>query len=128
MNRQYFGTDGVRGEYGASILTDEFSYQLGKAVGRWILNTVPDPFIVIGRDTRESGLALRDGLARGFQASGPVRVVDLGVLPTPGFPSQPFLDDMMRGDNPVSRAETRIRKMMRLGRGDNTSDQPINNL
>ena len=39
-----------------------------------------------------------------------------------GFPSQPFLDDMMRGDNPISRAEKRIRDMIRLGTDDNTSD------
>ncbi|MDA0348558.1 MAG: phosphoglucosamine mutase [Verrucomicrobia bacterium] len=83
MNRKYFGTDGVRGEYGASLLTDAFAYRLGKAVGRWILNTVDSPTIVIGRDTRESGPALRDALAAGFLDAGNCRIVDLGVIPTP---------------------------------------------
>ncbi|MCZ6674700.1 MAG: phosphoglucosamine mutase [Verrucomicrobia bacterium] len=83
MNRQYFGTDGVRGEYGASILTDEFAYRMGQAAGRCILNTARPPLVVIGRDTRQSGPALRDALARGFRDSGDCRVVDLGVIPTP---------------------------------------------
>ena len=83
MKRKYFGTDGVRGEYGVSLLTDAFAYRLGKAVGRWILNTVDVPTIVIGRDTRESGPALRDALAAGFLDACKCRVVDLGVIPTP---------------------------------------------
>lgn len=86
MNRKYFGTDGVRGEYGTSLLTDDFAFQLGKAVGLWILRSSPEPLVVIGRDTRSSGPALRDALARGFQAAGDIRVLDLGILPTPAVP------------------------------------------
>ncbi len=39
--------------------------------------------IVMGRDTRASGLALRDSLAAGFQAVADFKIVDLGVVPTP---------------------------------------------
>jgi phosphoglucosamine mutase len=83
MNRKFFGTDGVRGEYGASILTDGFAYRLAKAAGRWILNTTDEPMVVIGRDTRKSGPALLNALACGFKDAGVGRVLDLGVLPTP---------------------------------------------
>ncbi len=38
-----------------------------------------------------------------------------------GFPSQPLLDDMTTGDNPISLAEERIRKMIHLGTDDSTS-------
>jgi ketol-acid reductoisomerase len=33
-----------------------------------------------------------------------------------GFPSQAILDEMVEGDNPISRAEKRLRGMMRLGK------------
>ena len=86
MKRKYFGTDGVRGRYNDSLLTDSFSFQIGKAVGQWLLTTFDHPRVVIGRDTRESGPALRDGLARGFKAAGAIEVLDLGILPTPAVP------------------------------------------
>ncbi len=37
------------------------------------------------------------------------------------FPSRQLLNDMIGGDNPVSRAEQRLREMMRLGKGDNAA-------
>lgn len=83
MIRKYFGTDGIRGEYGASILTDEFAFKLGCAMGRWLSDKDAVGMIVMGRDTRASGLALRDSLAAGFQAVADFKIVDLGVVPTP---------------------------------------------
>lgn len=83
MIRKYFGTDGVRGEYGASVLTDGFAYRLGCAMGRWLLKTDAPRMIVMGRDTRSSGVALRDALASGFKAAGDFQILDLGIVPTP---------------------------------------------
>lgn len=39
-----------------------------------------------------------------------------------GFPSQALLDEMLDGNNPVSRAEERIRKWMRLGESNKLAD------
>lgn len=83
MTRKYFGTDGIRGEYGASVLTDGFAYRLGCAVGHWLLKTDTSLTIVMGRDTRSSGRALRDALAAGFKAAGDFQILDLGIVPTP---------------------------------------------
>jgi phosphoglucosamine mutase len=72
-----FGTDGVRGVANRG-LTPEDALTLGLAAARLFGGP-----IVIGRDTRLSGGMLSSALAAGL-ASGGARVLDLGVLPTPG--------------------------------------------
>lgn len=84
---KYFGTDGIRGTYGAHPMTEEFMTRLGFAVGT-VLGHGADaiseqPIVMIGRDTRESGPALQEALSRGLTATGAI-VWDLGILPTPG--------------------------------------------
>ncbi len=79
MNRRYFGTDGVRGEFGGAVINPAFAARLAEAAARW---RGPPGTVVIGRDTRESGAVLLGALTGGFQAAG-WRVVDLGILPTP---------------------------------------------
>jgi phosphoglucosamine mutase len=84
---KYFGTDGIRGAYGAHPMTEEFMTRLGFAVGT-VLGHDADaiseqPIVMIGRDTRESGPALQEALSRGLTATGAI-VWDLGILPTPG--------------------------------------------
>jgi phosphoglucosamine mutase len=84
-NNQFFGTDGIRGTVGITPMTAEFVYRLGVAVGYVLSLETPGPdLFVIGRDTRTSGPLLQDALTRGLLTSG-ARVVDLGVLPTPGI-------------------------------------------
>ena len=84
-NNQYFGTDGIRGTAGTPPMTAEFVYRLGVAVGHVLSLETPGPdLFVIGRDTRVSGPLLQDALTRGLLTSG-ARVMDLGVLPTPGI-------------------------------------------
>jgi phosphoglucosamine mutase len=84
-NNQYFGTDGIRGTVGTPPMTAEFVYRLGVAVGHVLSLETPGPdLFVIGRDTRTSGPLLQDALTRGLLTSG-ARVVDLGILPTPGI-------------------------------------------
>ncbi len=84
-NNQFFGTDGIRGTFGTTPMTAEFVYRLGVAVGHVLSLETPGPdLFVIGRDTRTSGPLLQDALTRGLLISG-ARVVDLGILPTPGI-------------------------------------------
>lgn len=79
MKRRYFGTDGVRGAFGGAVINPIFAARLAEAAARWSGETST---VLVGRDTRESGVALLQGLAAGFHAAG-WQVVDLGVLPTP---------------------------------------------
>ena len=84
-NNQFFGTDGIRGTFGLTPMTAEFVYRLGVAVGHVLSLETPGPdLFVIGRDTRTSGPLLQDALTRGLLTSG-ARVMDLGILPTPGI-------------------------------------------
>ena len=72
-----FGTDGVRGR-----AFEELTLGDAYAIGHAAAQVLGGERALIGRDTRESGPALRDALAAGFQAAG-VEPVDLGVAPTP---------------------------------------------
>jgi phosphoglucosamine mutase len=72
-----FGTDGVRGVANEGLIPED-ALRLGLAVARIFGGP-----ILIGRDTRLSGGMLSCSLAAGA-ASGGAKVVDLGILPTPG--------------------------------------------
>jgi phosphoglucosamine mutase len=72
-----FGTDGIRGRWGQLPLTEEIAQGLGFALRKHYGAGV----IALARDTRESGEDIRDALISGMSG----RVVDLGVLPTPGL-------------------------------------------
>ncbi len=72
-----FGTDGIRGVANRA-LTPEVALRLGLAGAR----AFGGP-ILIGRDTRLSGGMLSGALAAGI-SSGGAKVIDLGILPTPG--------------------------------------------
>jgi phosphoglucosamine mutase len=75
--RRYFGTDGVRGVFGAD-LTAELVEQAGKAATLW----GGGGRVLVGRDTRGSGPELEEAVARGISSAGGVAVL-AGVLPTP---------------------------------------------
>jgi phosphoglucosamine mutase len=72
-----FGTDGVRGVANEGLIPED-ALRLGLAAARLFGSP-----ILIGRDTRLSGGMLSFSLAAGA-ASGGAKVIDLGVLPTPG--------------------------------------------
>jgi phosphoglucosamine mutase len=74
-----FGTDGVRG-VALTELTEQYAADLGYAAA----SVLSLKHVVIGRDTRESGLVLQTALARGFVAGG-ATVELLGVSPTPAI-------------------------------------------
>lgn len=80
MSRKYFGTDGVRGPYGGPVINESFSQRLGFAAATWL--GAQKGRVLIGRDTRGSGAALAEAVARGLRAAG-AQPVSLGVLPTP---------------------------------------------
>jgi len=93
MGRKYFGTDGVRGRVGESLITPEFVLRLGYAAGttlvareqlRGELNPGERPAVLIGKDTRISGYMLEAALESGFAAAG-VDVMLCGPMPTPAI-------------------------------------------
>jgi phosphoglucosamine mutase len=84
MKRHYFGTDGVRGPYGGSLINEDFAWRLGVAAAHWLLENgaKPGARVLIGRDTRTSGVALGQALADGLTHGGCVPF-SLEILPTP---------------------------------------------
>ncbi len=87
MSKQYFGTDGIRGRVGESVITPEFVMKLGYAAGRVLANhehlpAGKRPMVLIGKDTRISGYMLEASLEAGLSAAG-VDVLLTGPMPTP---------------------------------------------
>lgn len=86
-SRKFFGTDGVRGEVGGSVINAELALRLGYAAGR-VLAQQPAahgrPMVVIGKDTRVSGYMLESSLEAGLSAAG-VDVLLAGPIPTPAI-------------------------------------------
>lgn len=83
VQRNYFGTDGIRGRVGLSNINPEFMLKLGWAIGRVLSNGVRKK-VLIGKDTRISGYMLESALEAGLSAAG-VDVKLLGPMPTPGI-------------------------------------------
>lgn len=83
MARKYFGTDGIRGRVGQSVINPDFALRLAHAVGQVLKQTQERPTVLIGKDTRISGYMLEAAMEAGFNAAG-VDVILLGPLPTPG--------------------------------------------
>ena len=75
----HFGTDGVRGVALEELTTDSVR-DLARAVAR----VLSPAAVVVGRDTRESGVELERAVVEGFAAEG-VSVHLLGVAPTPAI-------------------------------------------
>ncbi len=83
MGRQYFGTDGIRGEVGQAPITPDFMLKLGHAVGRVLRRQSARPTVLIGKDTRISGYMIESSLEAGLASAG-VDTLLTGPLPTPG--------------------------------------------
>jgi len=77
QNNKLFGTDGIRSKYGTYPLDDSSIIKIGRAIGRAFEGSK----ILIGRDTRVSGVALERLLNIGI--SNLVDVYNVGVIPTP---------------------------------------------
>ncbi|RKO62564.1 phosphoglucosamine mutase [Caldibacillus debilis] len=79
---KYFGTDGVRGVANKD-LTPELAFRLGRFGGYVLTKNKKRPKVLIGRDTRISGLMLEGALVSGLLSIG-AEVMRLGVITTPG--------------------------------------------
>ncbi len=82
MNRDIFGTDGIRGPAGTYPLDEDGATRVGKAVAQYFAS--PGEFILIGRDTRQSSPMLDDAVSLGINSMG-VEVKQVGVVPTAGL-------------------------------------------
>lgn len=82
MNRELFGTDGVRGKAGQYPLDDPTISQIGLAIAAQF--SQPDAAILLGRDPRQSSPHIAEVLADALVAGGvDVKVVD--VITSPGL-------------------------------------------
>ncbi|HYV86399.1 MAG TPA: phosphoglucosamine mutase [Patescibacteria group bacterium] len=80
--KRLFGTDGVRGVAGEFPLDPPTVARIGQALVDVLAAGDGPPRVLIGRDTRESGPAIEDALARGIESRGG-RADRGGVLTTP---------------------------------------------
>lgn len=79
---ELFGTDGVRG-VANEFLTPELAFALGRAGGYVLASHGQRRPVLVGRDTRCSGLMLEHALSAGICSIG-LDVWSLGIVPTPG--------------------------------------------
>ena len=93
MDRDHFGTDGIRGRVGDAPITPDFCVHLGWAVGK-VLASGGSPLVVIGKDTRISGYMIESALEAGLASAG-VDVNLFGPIPTPAIA---YLTRTLRAD------------------------------
>ena len=85
MRKRYFGTDGIRGEFGVEPLTNEFFIILGLAIGRSLLaSNNCKKKVIFGCDTRESCSKIIDQISIGLQEEG-CEIHNTSVVPTPAI-------------------------------------------
>jgi phosphoglucosamine mutase len=77
-----FGTDGVRGTAGSYPLDPATVRRLGAALVRTLPHGPGSARLLVGRDTRESGVWIEAALADGAAGEG-ATVTSAGVVPTP---------------------------------------------
>jgi phosphoglucosamine mutase len=78
-----FGTDGIRGEAGKFPLDLPTITTIGFSLASHLAEREPNPEIIIGRDTRESGELIERALIEGANKAG-VKSLSAGVITTPG--------------------------------------------
>ncbi|TQE99459.1 MAG: phosphoglucosamine mutase [Spiribacter salinus] len=84
MEKQYFGTDGIRGRVGEYPITADFVLKLGWAAGRVLSARAGSGQVLIGKDTRLSNYMFESALEAGLSAAG-VNIQLLGPMPTPAI-------------------------------------------
>ncbi len=82
--RKLFGTDGIRGVAGQFPLDKKTVYGIGIALAHSLRKQSPQPHVLLGMDTRESGQWIAAALTHGLR-EGNVTVTSAGVIPTPGI-------------------------------------------
>lgn len=93
-----FGTDGIRDVAGKGNLQPELIVRVGRGLGAFLRESSPDARrrVLIGRDPRESSMALTTLIAGGLQSEG-FDVRDVGVVPTPALALLTKQDDACLG-------------------------------
>jgi phosphoglucosamine mutase len=79
-----FGTDGVRAVAGTYPLDRPTVRRLGAALVRALPHGTESAHLLVGRDTRESGVWIEEELAHGAKGEG-ADVTSAGVVPTPAI-------------------------------------------
>lgn len=79
-----FGTDGIRGIAGEYPLDKETIKKIGAESMKALKQVSSKRVVVLGRDTRESGPWIAD-IMDGYISSQGVKILDAGVMPTPGI-------------------------------------------
>ena len=92
-----FGKNDVRGIYGKNI-TEELFGNIGRGFTKWLENktgkTAKNLKVTVCSDVRLSSPSLKDALIGGLTAGG-VKVLDLGIAPTPlGYYSEVALENI----------------------------------
>lgn len=88
-----FGTDGIRGRAYEHPMTADVAYKIGRVAGGYFKSDGGIK-VVIGRDTRESGLFFEYYLEQGVKSLGG-QVIKSGVVPTPAVS---FLTKRLKAD------------------------------
>ena len=96
MGKQLFGTDGIRGVAGEYPLDLPTVHAFGIALADTARHLHPEPEILIGMDTRESGPWIAEQVACGLAERG-VRARLAGVITTPGVAYLTRADDFVAG-------------------------------
>ena len=78
MKRKFFGTNGIRGEFG-DLFTPIFVSKMSSAIAAFMKNKGS---MVIGSDSRTSSPAVKYGVISSILSNG-IEVIDLGLVPTP---------------------------------------------
>ena len=94
MNRNHFGTDGVRGRTNSHSMTPANITKLAQATGGLFKRGSHRNRVVIAKDTRLSGYMIEPSLVAGFTSVG-MDVFLVGPLPTPAVA---MLTKTMRAD------------------------------
>src|SRR5215213_2413386 len=84
--KRLFGTDGMRGEAGQFPLDTATVRTVGESLARHLsekAETGRAPRIILGRDTRESGLWIEQAFIAGARSAG-AECQSAGVITTPG--------------------------------------------
>jgi phosphoglucosamine mutase len=83
MNKNLFGTDGIRSTIGQFPLDRESLIRLGNAIAKWIIYRYgPNKRILLGHDIRSSTYFVKASLKVGL-LSNPLIIFDGNILPTP---------------------------------------------
>ena len=85
MSKKYFGTDGIRGEFGAEPLTENFFVLLGAAISKSLLKSKDcKKRILFGCDTRESSNKIVNLISSGL-SSKHCSLSNAGIVSTPAI-------------------------------------------